>query len=79
MLKITPGQEITLEFIHHFTMANGYPPTIQEIAGDRGVAGNAAQEHVAALTKKLYLSKKAGKARSIVLTELGKIHVGKQK
>jgi len=75
MLAITPAQKISLTFIHEFTMANNYPPSIQEIASDRGVACNASQELVVALCKKGFITKEAGKARSLVITEKGKIQL----
>ena len=75
MYKITPGQKVTLQFIHEFYMANGYPPTIQEIASDRDVACNAAQGHVLALVEKGFITKTAGKARSIVITTKGREHI----
>ena len=75
MLAITQAQKETLVFIHQFKMSNGYAPSIQEIASDRSVACNASQEHVYCLRKKGYITKKAGKARSIVITEKGILHL----
>jgi DNA-binding MarR family transcriptional regulator len=69
---ITPIQKITLKFISQFIMANGFAPTIQEVASDRGVFSNAAKEHVDALVKKGFVTKQTHKARSIVITELGR-------
>lgn len=65
-------QRQTLEFIHMYYMANGYPPSIQDIASDRSVACNAIQGRIVSLQNHNYITKKAGVARSILLTDKGK-------
>lgn len=69
---ITPVQKLTLTFIHEFIMANGFAPTIQEIASNRNVFSNAAREHVDQLVKKELVTKQTAKARSLVITDLGR-------
>jgi SOS-response transcriptional repressor LexA len=71
-MDITPIQKKTLDFIQTFYMANGFPPSIQEIASDSEVACNAIQGRVESLERNMFLTKKKRVARSIVLTEKGK-------
>lgn len=66
MKALTPRQQQILDFIKSHAMANGMPPTRQEITDHCGFASpNAAQEHLVALGKKGYISMQTGKARSI--------------
>jgi repressor LexA len=69
---ITEKQKVVLQFIHDYYTDNFYPPSIQEIAKSQTVACNSIQGHVEALDKKGYITKKPGKARSIVLTPKGR-------
>ena len=71
MLYITPMQKVTLIFIHNYTIDNGFPPSVQEMADDRGIQVNAAQEHVYALVRRKFINKINGKARSITFTAKG--------
>jgi SOS-response transcriptional repressor LexA len=62
----------TLKFIQDFYLANGYPPSIQEISSDNNVACNAIQGRVVHLARKGYITKKDNVARSIVITRQGR-------
>lgn len=70
-MDITLIQKNTLHFINTFYMANGFPPSIQEIASDSAVACNAIQGRIESLENNGFLTKKKRVARSIVLTRKG--------
>ena len=69
---ITEKQKDVLQFIQDYYSANFYPPSINEIAGSQKVVCNTVQGNVEALEKKGYITKKAAKARSIILTPKGR-------
>lgn len=71
MEAATDIQLETLNFIHQFNLANGYPPSIQEIASANNVACNAIQGRVNHLVDKGYVTKQAKIARSIIITPEG--------
>ncbi len=71
MEAATDIQLETLTFIHDYQLANGYPPSIQEIALANNVACNAIQGRVNHLVEKGYVTKKGKVARSIVITPEG--------
>ena len=69
---ITDRQKSVLTFLHNFYMANGYPPSIQEIASDQEVACNSIQGNIISLEKKGFITKAKSRARSILLTSKGR-------
>ncbi len=68
MKGLTESQEKVLRYISSFLSENGYAPTAQEIASEfKWGSKTAALDHLRALEKKKFLSRKNGKARSIQL------------
>lgn len=71
MNQITARQKSVYDFISSFQKLNGYPPTMQEIAGHLNISGNlGVMRHLAALEKKGYITRTPGSSRSIRLTSL---------
>jgi len=69
-LSLTKPQAEVFHAIERFQSTNGYPPTIREIADSFGWSSqSSAQQHVEALIKKGYLSRKEGVARSLCITK----------
>lgn len=65
---LTARQRQTYDSIRTFIMAHGYSPTLQEIAGALGIAGNlGVLRHLEALERKGYIRRTAGSSRAIVL------------
>jgi repressor LexA len=62
---LTARQTEVLEFIKNFMRTNGYSPTMREICGRFGFMPRAATNHVNALARKGYLTKKPLKSRSL--------------
>lgn len=68
MKGLTESQKKVLRYIRNFLAENGYAPTAQEIASEfKWGSKTAALDHLRALEKKKFLSRKNGKARSIQL------------
>jgi Mn-dependent DtxR family transcriptional regulator len=65
--QISPVEQQTLNQIRTFITANGYSPTIAELARLAGVNGNAVSERVERLLAKGAITKKPRIARSIRL------------
>ncbi|RJP71847.1 MAG: repressor LexA [Candidatus Abyssobacteria bacterium SURF_17] len=63
--QLTARQKEVLEFVKDFINDNGYPPTMREICSRFGFLPRAATNHVDALVRKGYLSKKPLKSRSL--------------
>jgi len=63
--KLTARQEAVLAFIKDFLDEHGYPPTVREICSNFNFLPRAAANHVNALVKKGYLTKKPLKSRSL--------------
>ena len=63
-MGITPRQQQILNFIQSFTVEQGYPPTVREIAGHFGIDYRAAIDHLKAPEKKGSLAR-SSKSRSI--------------
>lgn len=63
--QLTGRQAEVLEFIKDFMRKNGYSPTMREICARFGFMPRAATNHVNALVRKGYLSKKPLKSRSL--------------
>lgn len=67
--SLTPKQLRVLTFIRDFSRAQGYAPTMQELADEFGVSKVTVFEHIAALQKKGYLKRSRHKARSLQLSD----------
>ncbi len=70
--RLTSRQEEILEFIKDFMSENGYPPTMREMCSHFGFLPRAATNHVNALIRKGYLSKKPMKSRSLEIVGLSR-------
>jgi repressor LexA len=69
MEKLTRRQTEVLEFIADYIDANGYPPTLRDIAQHLRVRGTlGVMKHLEALEKKGYIRKISGTSRGITLT-----------
>lgn len=64
---ITDRQQAILDHLAAFIATQGRPPTLGELAGDFGIAVNAARKHLLALETKGLIEIDAGKARGIRL------------
>lgn len=71
MKALTKKQENVLKLIAEKVNADGFPPTLQELADKLGVASkNAVLKHLSALEKKGYIGKReSGAARGIRILE----------
>lgn len=65
MNGITARQQEVLNFIIDFSDKNLYPPTVRDIASHFNFAIKAAQDHLAALQKKGYITNEKNLSRSI--------------
>lgn len=65
----TPKQLRVLTYIRDYTRANGYAPTMQELADEFGVSKVTVFEHITALQRKGLLRRSRHKARSLRLSE----------
>ena len=65
---LTPRQIEILTLIRDGRRANGYSPTLQEIADELDISKITVFEHVEALLKKRKLTRRSNKARSLALT-----------
>jgi len=70
--QLTDRQKEVLAFIKEFADENGYPPTMREICARFGFQPRAATNHVEALVRKGYLSKKPLKSRSLEVIGFGR-------
>ena len=68
-MNLTPKQMHILKRIRDQRLANGYSPTMQELADTLGVSKVTVFEHVGALIKKGVLVREPNKARSLSLAE----------
>ncbi len=63
---LTKRQRMVLEFIEQYIRTSGYPPTYREIASHLGVSStNGVNDHLAALERKGYLSRRNQSARTL--------------
>lgn len=68
MAPLTRRQQQVYDFIVSCVMANGYPPTLQEIAAELGVSGNlGVLRHLAALERAGLIRRSPGSSRGISL------------
>ena len=65
---LTPRQIEILTLIRDGRRANGYSPTLQELADELDISKITVFEHVEALLKKRKLTRRSNKARSLTLT-----------
>lgn len=66
---LTPKQLNVLTFIRDFTRANGFSPTMQELADEFRVSKVTVFEHIAALERKGFVNRLPHKARSLQLSD----------
>lgn len=73
----TERQEAVLSFIDAFQMEHGWPPSVREIGSNFGIRStNGVHGYLRALEGKGLISRVAGQARSIRITERGREIVG---
>jgi repressor LexA len=66
MQKLTQRQKMVLEFIQNTIDADGYPPTLREIGNFMGIRStNGVNDHLRALERKGYLTRKDMKSRTL--------------
>ncbi|MHC4414451.1 MAG: transcriptional repressor LexA [Planctomycetota bacterium] len=68
-MNLTPKQLKILQLIRDHRVAQGYSPTMQELADELGVSKVTVFEHVEALIKKGALRREPNKARSLSIGE----------
>jgi repressor LexA len=69
MKALTERQQQVLDFIRDYTKQNVCPPTVREIAEYFSFSLRAAQDHIAALQKKGFLSLSEKRSRSIKIIQ----------
>jgi DNA-binding MarR family transcriptional regulator len=73
MNGITQKQTAVLRYIHTFTAAHDYPPSIREIGEHMRISAlRGVTNHLDALVKKGYLERTPVRARCLTLTEKGR-------
>lgn len=66
MQKLTQRQKMVLEFIQNTIDTDGYPPTLREIGNFMGIRStNGVNDHLRALERKGYLTRKDMKSRTL--------------
>jgi repressor LexA len=66
MQKLTQRQKMVLEFIQNTINVDGYPPTLREIGNFMGIRStNGVNDHLRALERKGYLTRKDMKSRTL--------------
>jgi len=71
MQKLTQRQKMVLEFIQTTITVDGYPPTLREIGNFMGIRStNGVNDHLRALERKGYLTRKDMKSRTLRPTRL---------
>lgn len=66
---LTARQREVLDFIRHFMVQVGYPPTVREIGAHFGFVPRSVFDHLKALERKGYLRRTASKSRSLQILE----------
>jgi repressor LexA len=66
---LTARQREVLEFVRHFTVQAGYPPTVREIGAHFGFVPRSVFDHLKALERKGYLRRTASKSRSLQILD----------
>jgi repressor LexA len=67
--SLTARQREVLDFIRHFMIRAGYPPTVREIGAHFGFVPRSVFDHLKALERKGYLRRDAAKSRSLQILE----------
>ncbi len=76
--EITEIQKKILLFIVEYLNSNGYPPTLSDIADKFGYRNRATvQQHLLALEKKNYITRKKNLSRSIEVTDRCNIYISR--
>jgi len=71
MQKLTQRQKMVLEFIQNTIDTDGYPPTLREIGNFMGIRStNGVNDHLRALERKGYLTRKDMKSRTLRPTQV---------
>ena len=71
MQKLTQRQKMVLEFIQTTIDTDGYPPTLREIGNFMGIRStNGVNDHLRALERKGYLTRKDMKSRTLRPTRM---------
>jgi repressor LexA len=69
---LTSNQENVLDFLERYTLENGYPPTLREIAAHFGLKGpKAPQKTLQILEKKGFIRRTPGGSRAIEILKSG--------
>ncbi len=68
-MNLTPKQLKILQLIRDYRIANGFSPTMQELADELGVSKVTVFEHVEALINKGALTREPNKARSLSIAD----------
>ncbi len=63
---LSQKQEVVLKFIGRYIAKKGYPPTLREIASERGLSVSTVQWHLKKLEEKGCLDRERGAARSMI-------------
>ena len=70
MSPLTERQQQVYDFLNTYLAANGYPPTLQEIAKHLHITGNlGVLRHLKALEREGLITRNPGSSRSIVLVD----------
>ncbi len=69
---LTWGERETLQAVATLLAKRPYPPTVRDVANERGVTVNAARERLDALVVKGYLGRYPGRVRALWLTTKGR-------
>ena len=73
MSQLTTRQQQVYDFLAGYIADQGYPPTLQEIAGHLQVSGNfGVLRHLQVLERKGLINRSPGSSRSIVLADLSR-------
>jgi len=68
-MELPTRQTATLVAIKRYIAANGFPPTVRELADDLGVSVNGAAGHLKALARKGVIHRHPGTARGITVPQ----------
>jgi repressor LexA len=66
---LTARQREVLDFVRHFMVEAGYPPTVREIGAHFGFVPRSVFDHLKALERKGYLRRTASKSRSLQILD----------
>jgi repressor LexA len=69
---LTERQQAILDFINSCVQENGFPPSVREIGRQFGIYPATVQDHISALERKGYLSKKKFQSRTLSVAAQGR-------